>query len=147
MEYKDAYQIFSGFVPGAIIDEHEFNKLQTQFKADFLLSKKFFDRVDKHCHSDSLWGDLMKELSDYLLAIQRREEMIDIDSVAKVVGNVPSKVEEIWLSDKSLKTPYNAIESYCELRKKNFTLIAIHVAEFRSLSELFEWARRRARSS
>ncbi|HMG68461.1 MAG TPA: HNH endonuclease, partial [Chitinophagaceae bacterium] len=81
-------------------------------------------------------SEILSELYAYALAIQNREEMRNFDEEKKSLGYVPTKVMEIWKSDKRIKSLYHSTQEYCSRRDKNFTLIAIHLAEYRAVIKL-----------
>ena len=62
--------------------------------------------------------------------------MREIDPVKNSMGYVPTKVIEIWRANKNLKSLYDAIREYCNLRSKDFNMIAVHIAEYRAMNKL-----------
>lgn len=140
--YQDAYKVLEQYVLKTPISELTFMELQTDFRKDYLTSKQFGQLMITNRSPNSVRKEFLRELNDYLIAIQNRSEMRDSDSDTKVSGYVPTTIGEIWHSNKSLRSLYKSVQSYCMFRQKNFTTIAIHIAEYRSLYKLYQRIRK-----
>jgi len=143
----DAYAILQNTELSEPIDEAYFHQLIKDFQASFLTCKNLYERIDKHRYPDQVKNEVLDELYKYLHVIQYRPEMQDIDEAKKTGGYVPTKINEIWRSDKTLKSLYNAVKIYVELRKKDFNTIAIHVAEYRAMNKLIPIIKRSVRKN
>lgn len=135
--YQDAYKVLEQYLITTPISELTFKELQINFRENYLASKQFSQLMITHRSPNSVTEELLYELNSYLIAIQNRIEMRDTDPNTKLSGYLPTMIGEIWLSNKPLKSLYISVQTYCRLRQKNFTTIAIHLAEYRSLYKLF----------
>jgi hypothetical protein len=129
-----AYEKLKNIDKTISIDEHEFYQLIQEFQISFLNDKQYEERLKLHRNPIEVKNELYTELCSYSLKIQSREEMRDIDE--KCVSYVPTKVNEIWMADKRLKSIYHAIVEYCTRKSKNLTVIALHMAEYEAVIEL-----------
>lgn len=114
----------------------DFYSLINSFQETYLQDKQYNEKVVLHRNPIEVKNETLNELYSYLLRIQGREEMRDIDLEKNVYGYVPSKIIDIWRSDKTIKLLYQATAKYCELTGKNFTIIAVHIAEYRAMNKL-----------
>jgi len=112
-----------------------------------LTSENLYERIGKHRYPDHVKNEVLDDLYKYLQAIQYRPEMQDIDEIKRIGGYVPTKINEIWRSDKTLKSLYNAVKVYVEQRQKDFNTIAIHVAEYRAMNKLIPIIKRSVRQN
>ncbi len=133
----DAYGILEITDRSRPICEDRFNQLIREFERDYLVCKNYHERLAVHRRPAELKNELLRELNDDIQRLHRREEIIDIDVKKKAQGHATSKINQIWTEDKRLKTLYNAIKRYCDLRDKDFNVIAVHIAEYRALNKLF----------
>jgi len=51
---------------------------------------------------------------------------------------VTTKIKDIWKADKRLRTLHSAVKQYCALQSKDFNQIAILIAEYRAMINLFK---------
>jgi len=140
--YQDAYNELEKYVLTTPISERTFIELQAKFREDYLASKQFRELMNTHRNPNAVRNELLRELNDYLIAIQNRKEMRDLEPDTNVSGYVPTKINEMWHGDKSLRSLYKTTQAYCAQRQKNFTTIAIHIAEYRGLNELYNRLRK-----
>jgi len=136
LDYMDAYNVLEGIDINIPIEEGYFNVLKNNFQKNYLTTKNYFERIAKHRNPIEVKSEVLNEIYSYLLKIQNREEMRDIDTEKNISGYVPTKIIDIWKSDKRLKSCYNSIKEYCIMRSKNFNIIAVHIAEYRAMSKL-----------
>jgi hypothetical protein len=137
MEYKDAYQFIAVDNGATAMDKKSYAVLQTHFEENYLLAKKYEERLERHRTPVSVKHQTLNELNEYLLTIQARADMRDNDEVRKVSGYVPSRIREIWEEDIRMQSEFEAVEEYCKITGKDIYTIGVHMAEYRSLSELF----------
>ena len=138
----DAYEILRTLDSSNIIDEDYFNQLKINFQREYLAVKDYDERLARHRDPVYLKNQILGELNDHLQRLHQREEMRDVDVEKRTQGCVTTKIGEIWTEDRRLKTLYNAIQKYCELKSKDFNVIAVHIAEYRALHKLFFKIRR-----
>lgn len=118
------------------ISEIYFTRLITDFQSNYLADKKYHEQIAVHRNPIEIKNETLSALYSYLHQIQSREEMRDIDVEKKVNGYVSTKVIDIWKSDKRIKSLYDSVKRYCEIRGKEFNSIAIHIAEYRAMNKL-----------
>lgn len=145
--YQDAYKVLEEYVLNTPISEPTFTELRDSFREGYLVSKQLRELMATHRNPNSVRNDFLRELNEYLIAIQNRNEMRDSDPDTNGSGYVPTKIGEIWHSSKSFRSLYRSVQEYCTLRQKNFTTIAIHIAEYRSLYQLYNRIRKQADKS
>jgi hypothetical protein len=133
----NAYEVLRNLDSADRMSEAEFNRLKIEFGRDFLNSRSYEERLSRHRDPVYLKNMVLREVSDALQEIQRRPEMQDIDLEKNAAGHVPTKIGDIWTEDNRIKTLYNAITSYCDLKSVDFNVIAVHIAEYRALHKLF----------
>ncbi len=138
----DAYFILQNTDLLAPIHETYFNQLVKDFQASFLDTKNLYQRIEKHRHPEQVKNEVLDELYKYLQAIQYRPEMQDVGADKKHGGSVPTQINEIWRSDKTLRSLYSTVKVYVALRGKNFNTIAVHVAEYRAMNKLIPIVKR-----
>ena len=131
-----AYEVLKELDITEPIKEGYFNQLITDFQNQYLNNIEYFERIALHRNPIEVKNETLHELYSYLLKIQNREEMRDIDTEKNAYGYVPTKIGDIWKSDKRLKTCYNSINKYCQLRSKKINTIAVHIAEYRAMNKL-----------
>ncbi|OKS86126.1 hypothetical protein [Mucilaginibacter polytrichastri] len=132
-----AYDVLSKLDLSSQIDEICFNQLKQNFQLNYLQSKNYDEKILHHRDSVYFKNQILRDLNDYLQQIQRRAEMQDFDPEQNAAGHVTTKIGEIWTEENRLKTLYNAIKSYCDLKALNFNVIAVHIAKYRALHKLF----------
>ncbi len=132
----DAYEVLKNRDSSKPIDAVYFYKLISKFQEQYLLKRNYSERLSLHRNPIEVKNDLLEELYPYLQKIQNRDEMRYIDAEKRSSGYVPTRVMDIWRSDKRLKSCYDAIKVYCKLTLADFNLIAIHIAEYRAMSKL-----------
>lgn len=137
MVYSDAYAILQNIDACETISEDFFNRLQIQIRNNYLEAKDYHNRLEIHRHPIELKNEILNDLRTYFQEIQNRADMRDINEERKISGYVPTKVGDIWRADKRLRSLYNAVKAYCELRSKDFNTIAVHIAEYRSLTKMY----------
>ena len=81
-------------------------------------------------------NETLNEIYSYLMQIQWRKEMQDIDHEKNSSGYVNTKVKDIWDADKKIKSLFEAVKIYCKLRSKDLNVIAVHFAEYHAMTEL-----------
>ncbi|MDE3234522.1 MAG: hypothetical protein KGO81_01115 [Bacteroidota bacterium] len=140
--YEDAYKELEKYVLATPISEATFNELKYAFRENYLASKQFLESVASHRNPNYIKNELMRELNEYLIAIQNRNEMRDMDPNTNAYGFVPTALADMWRADRSFRSLYKTLQSYCFQRQKNFTTIAIHIAEYRSLYQLYNRLKR-----
>jgi hypothetical protein len=145
--YQDAYNELEKYVLATPISEQTFIELQAKFREDYLASKQFRELMKTHRNPSAVRNELLREINDYLIAIQNRKEMRDIDPDTHTFGYAPTKIGEMWHSNKSLRSLYKSVQVYCEIRQNNFTTVAIHIAEYRALYRLYNRVRKQADKS
>lgn len=118
------------------IQPEVFYQLIKEFRTSYLISKNYYERLEIHRHPIEVKNEVLQELYSYLLQIQGREEMRHFDIENKSSGHVPTKVMDIWRSDKRIKSLYNATRKYCEITGKNLNIIATHIAEYRAMNKV-----------
>ncbi len=137
MVYSDAYAILQNIEAGETITEEFFNQLQIQIRNNYLEAKDYHNRLAIHRRPIELKNEILNDLRPYFHVIQDRAEMRDHDEERKSSGYVPTKVGDLWRADKRIKSLYNAVKAYCDLRNKDFNTIAVHIAEYRSLTKMY----------
>lgn len=138
----NAYDILPEITENTKISEEYFYQLINNFQKSYLISKNYEENLAWHRDPTEVKNKIISQLSSDLLAIQNREDMRHIDIKDKIHGYVPTFINELWKSDKRLKTLYRTIERYSLITSKNFNVIAIHIAEYRALNKLFLRIRR-----
>ncbi len=133
----NAYEVLQRVDLTAQITEPVFNQLIVEFQNKFLVEVDYYEKINLHRNPIEFQNEVLKNLNDYLVKMQNRPEMQDIDEEKNSSGYTPAKLTEIWKSDKRIKSCYNAISIYCKLRYKDFNTVAIHIAEFRALRKLY----------
>lgn len=68
------------------LDEDSLNKLKETFQNDYLSDKRFYERKTKHRNHTSVANELLRDLNTYLLQLQNRDEMRDLDLEKKCDG-------------------------------------------------------------
>jgi hypothetical protein len=116
------------------IDENSFYQLKDEFQATYIDNQKYDERLALHRNPIDIKNELYRELCSYLLRIQSREEMLDIDE--RCQSYVPTKVKEICMADKRITSNYYAIIEYCRRKSKVVTVVMIHMAEYLAIEEL-----------
>ena len=124
------------------ISENNFYQLIKDFQATYLEEQHYEERLQLHRNPIEVKNEILNELYSYLLQIQYREEMRDIDLDKKSVGYVPTKIIDIWKADKRLKSLFRSVKRYCELKSKDFNVIALHIAEYRAMNKMVSKIRR-----
>lgn len=132
---KDAYEILGRAAIPEPVDEDRFCQLIGDFRRSYLDSQNYEERLLLHRRPNEFKGEIIRDLGDYLQKMHQREEMRD--TYGKTAGYVVGTISEIWKADKRLKSLYDAIKKYCEIRERDFDIIAVHVAEYRALQKLF----------
>lgn len=134
-----AYEVlYRNNIPSPI-DEGSFYKLIKEFQESYFQEIQYNEKLSKHRRPVTFLNELLQGKNgkdgvyNYLLKIQGREEMRDVDDNCS--GYVNSKIEELWHEDKNLRTLYAATVAYSKLRSKDFTKIAVHVAEYRAINK------------
>lgn len=140
--YQDARKVLDLYVVSIPISERSFQELQTAFRNDYLASNRYYESITTHRNPNEVKNKLLRELNDYLIAIQNRIEMRDSIPESNASGFVSTTLTEMWLKDRSYRSLYKTIQGFCLIRDKNFTTIAIHLAEFRGLYVLYNKIRR-----
>ena len=133
----NAYDVLKKFGTVLLIDENRLNQIKDEFEKDYLSSKMYFEKKAKHRNPDSVSSEFLHELNSYLLKMQNRPEMRDFDPEKNIGGYVNVVINDIWESDRSLTSHFQAIHEYCKLRAKDFNSVAIHFAEYDALRELY----------
>ena len=124
----------------SLIDERSFYKLIKEFQESYFQEIQYREKLSKHRRPVTFLNELLQGKNgkdgvyNYLLKIQGREEMRDVDDNCS--GYVNSKIEELWHEDKNLRTLYAATVAYSKLRSKDVTKIAVHVAEYRAINKV-----------
>jgi hypothetical protein len=131
---KNAYEVLKTINIGDDIDEKHFSRLKNEFQEDYLQTIDFWDRLKHHRKPAEFKTQIVHELYNYIQQMHQRPEMQDNDK--HTGGYVATKVAEIWVNDKRLRSGYNAIKAYCQLRLRDFNMIAVHLAEYRALNKL-----------
>ena len=134
------------------IDEKYFNQLIKEFKESYFKEHNYFERLSNHRKPLELINELLNGvhsndgLNILLQKIQNRSELTHIET--NISTYVPHKLRDIWMNDRGLKTCYSAIKEYCKFWSKDFNTIAIHIAEYKAMLQVFkilERARKRIR--
>ncbi len=120
----------------------KFYELINDFQLQFLRQENYEERKGLHRNPIEVKSEILRKLGDLDLAIQNREWMRDNNVEKREVNYVPFLVKETWRSDKRLKSLYSAVKRYCEVRKKDFITIAVHMAEYRAVNRLILRIRR-----
>lgn len=131
-----AYDIHKEWIGKNNIDERRFNQLIKNFQHQYLEDEGYSEKILQHRNPIEIKMALLQKLYKYDLEIQNREEMRDINTETRTSGYVPSIVKELWMSDKRLRSLYNSVKKYCEIRNKDFNTIAIHISEYRAINKL-----------
>ena len=123
------------------IDEKYFNQIIIEFRKSYFKEHNYFKRLSKHRKpleliNGLLNGEYNDGLSKLLLIIQNRNELKHTET--NISTYVPNKLRDIWTSDSTLKTCYNAIKEYCKFWSKDFNVIAIHIAEYKAMLQVFK---------
>lgn len=130
----NAYVILKKINSTTPITENAFNQFIKDFQNSFLKNAQYEEKLALHRNPIEVKNQILNDLYSYTKQIQYREEMQDIDS--SVQSYVMTKVVDIWRQDKRLRSLYNAVNKYCELRSKKFNTIAVHIAEYRAMNKL-----------
>lgn len=138
----DAYAMLKSFNTDDEISENHFNQLTRDFEIQYLEERDYRNRLLEHRKPIVLMNETLNELNKYLLEIQAREPLRDIDEERKSYGYATTKINDIWTESKKVKTLYNAVKRYCQLRGKEFNIIAVHVAEYRAMNKVYRKIRR-----
>lgn len=133
----NVYQIAEDFKAKKPISFSKYYELINVFRHEYLDKKKFHERIELHRKPNEVRSEVLQHLNSYLLQIQGREEMQDIDHEQGIHGYVPTKLVDIWQANRKLRSGYDAIIQYCNLTNKDFNTIAIHTAEYRAMNKLF----------
>lgn len=140
--YQNATKALELYVLSTPISEQTFKELQASFRNDYLASKRYYESIITHRNPDEVKNALLRELNDYLITIQNRIEMRDSIPESNTSGFVTTTLTEMWRKDRSYRSLYKTIQGFCLIRDKNFTTIAIHMAEYRGLYVLYNKIRR-----
>lgn len=132
---EDAYEILEKVAISEPIDEDRFYGLIRGFRLSYLGSQNYEERLSLHRHPNQFKNEILYDLNDRIQKLHWRKEMRDFYN--NTAGYVPTAINEIWKADKRLKSLFNATKQYCEIRNKDFNVIAVHVAEYRAVSKLF----------
>lgn len=132
---RDAYEVLGKAVIPEPVDERRFDELIRDFRRSYLDSQNYEEKLLLHRYPSEVKGDVLHDLDQYLRKMHQRDEMRDYHG--NTARYVSTAINEIWKSDKKLKSLFNAIKKYCEIRNKDFDVIAVHVAEYRALDKLF----------
>lgn len=132
----NAYTLPLEIAPGEEISEGYFRELIAMFRKNYLVEKEYYDRIRWHRYPLDVKNEILREIYNYLLQIQNRSEMRDVDFEKNASGYAPTVVMEIWRADKRIKSLYGAVARYCQKRNKDFNGIAVHIAEFRAMNKL-----------
>jgi hypothetical protein len=141
----DAYQFLSGRDDSHLISSDQFYQLVLDFQNDFLKKEDFQERLYRHRNPMTPCSDNLQKLYKLDHEIQYRPEMRDEDVVNNTSGYVPSVIKELWLSDRRLKSLYQVVQVYCQLRNRDFNTVAAHMAEYRAVIRLQSRMRRQMR--
>jgi hypothetical protein len=136
MAYLNAFEVLTSNFE-TITDEETFTKLVLSFRVSYLQDKSYRERLLLHRNPVSFQNSFLEELNLYLLQIQNRDEMRDADEVKKIYSYVPSVVTDIFNSNKKIKTCFQAIVTYCEVRSKEIRIVAVHMAEYKAINRIF----------
>ncbi len=124
------------------IDEKYFNQLIKEFKESYFKEHNYFERLSNHRKPLELINELLNGvhsndgLNILLQKIQNRSELRHIET--NISTYVPHKLRDIWMNDRGLKTCYSAIKEYCKFWSKDFNTIAIHIAEYKAMLQVFK---------
>jgi hypothetical protein len=130
----DAYDKLTEQKNITALDEQQFNKLIKDFQTEYLTTINYGERIRLHRQPGNLRNELLEGIYKYLNVIQQREEMRY--QTEKTSGHVPTVIVEIWQSDHTLRSCYNAIKKYCAQTSTDFTTIAVHMAEYKAMLRL-----------
>lgn len=147
--YIDAYETLTKYASQELISEENFYRLIGEFLNGFLETKKYQERVIKHRVPMEVRSEVLQESYDYIHRIDQRPEMQDIEvkNGITIHGYVPTRVVDVWKSDKHIKSLYRSIEVYCEITGRDFNTIATHIAERRALEKVGAKIRRDIRKA
>jgi hypothetical protein len=132
---RNAYEILNKTIEPQLVNESYFNQLIGDFKRSYLDSQNYEERLSVHRYPNELKDEILHDLNDRIQKMHQRDEMKD--NYGNTAGYVSSTINNIWKSDKRLKSLFNATKKYCEIRSRDFNVIAVHVAEYRALNKLF----------
>ncbi len=129
--------MFPQITSAGIISEERFSRLIMQFRDGFLHAKNYYERIARHRSPMEVRNEVRRESYDYLRTIDYRPEMQDLEvkNGQSILGYVPTRIKQIWESDKAIKTLYKSTAIYCELTGKDFNTIAVHIAERRGIEK------------
>lgn len=116
-----------------LISKECLDQLIKGFQKSYLEEKNYYERLELHRNPVEVKNEVLNELYSYLIQIQNRDEMIDIDLERSAQGYVPTKIMDIWKADKRIRSLYGSIQYYCKKKEKDFNTIAIHIAEYRAI--------------
>jgi hypothetical protein len=144
-----AYDVLKEIENHDALTEVQFYQLIADFKLAYLSENEYTERIKNHRQPIDLIGEFWQDIFRKADAIQYREEMKDYDSIKKMSGYVPTKIIDLWINDKRLKSLYNCVIQYCFLTGKNPVTIGTHIAEYRALVRLGwgiqrQWSKRRS---
>ena len=131
-----AYDVMKEWREANEITAHQFYELINDFQRKYLEIENYEEKLLQHRNTAQVKNGMLQKLYDGHRDLSNRPEMRDINTKEKIIGYVPSVVQEIWNADKRVKSLYNAIKLYCELRNKDFNTIAVHIAEYRAINKL-----------
>jgi hypothetical protein len=131
-----AYDILKERKMSNPITWEEFYGLIAEFRNRMLEEENYLENLELYREPREVKIAMLQKLRDAHRDLQQRPEMRDNDEKTRTQGYVPSVIREIWKSDKRIKSLYRAIEKYTTLRQKDFSLIAIHIAEYRAINKL-----------
>lgn len=136
--YIDAYETLTKHASQELVSEENFYRLICEFLHGFLETKNYQERIIKHRVPMEVRNEVLQESYDYIRRIDQRPEMQDIEikNGITIQGYVPTRVVDVWKSDKKIKSLYRSIKVYCEITGKDFNTIAIHIAERRALEKV-----------
>lgn len=140
--YQDANNILQKYVLSTPISEQTFKELQAAFRQNYLASRQYHESIATHRNPDAVKNELLRELNDYLIAIQNRKEMRDNNPDTHSSAPISTTLAEMWRKDKSLRSLYRTTQAFCFQRQINFTTVAIHIAEYRTLYRLYNRIRK-----
>lgn len=135
-----AYDFLQQYDNEQKISAQEFADLITTYKDKYLSENDYYNRLANHRKPAEVVYDIIKLLERDMCLLQGRPEMQHSEHLTHTC--VPSKINELWKSNRHLKSLYRTIEEFVRLYERDFNMIAAHIAEYRAMILLYRKMKR-----
>ncbi len=131
-----AYDILKTLNTDIDINESQYEKLISDFCNSFVINRNYEERLKLHRKPIEYLNGVLREVYGEFAKCQSQEGLryVHYQGDVKVTGYVFTEVEDIRKADKRLAGFYDAIKVFCGKTGRNFTVTAVHLAEYKAFN-------------